>query len=114
MRVLRSISRITKIVFVANDPRSSVKNLVDLTRPSSNMFTGEPFMPMIVEPVDLFPHTSHYFTLILFTRVPTQQFHQPNYSDPLSFNQSSMGGMYSQPPQTSQSTASYTPWATGG
>ncbi len=26
-----------------------------------------------MSPVDLFPHTSHYFTLILFTRVPNRE-----------------------------------------
>jgi len=73
IRVIRAIAKISRIVFVANDPRLSMKNLVDLTRPTSSMFPGDPFMPVLVNPVDLFPHTSHYYTLLLFQRVPSAQ-----------------------------------------
>jgi tRNA (uracil-5-)-methyltransferase len=46
IRQLRSISRIDRLVYVASDPRAAMKNLVDLTRPTSATFSGDPFMPV--------------------------------------------------------------------
>lgn len=68
VRELRA-SRVNRIVFVASDPRASLKSMVDLTRPSSSTFSGDPFLPIAVQPLDLFPHTTHYMLLVLFTRV---------------------------------------------
>jgi len=72
MKAIRQIraSRIKKIIFVSSDPKTTIKNFVDLSRPSSATFFGDPFMPVVVQPVDLFPHTTHYMTLFLFMRVP--------------------------------------------
>lgn len=69
MRMLRA-TRIKKIVFVSSDPKATLKNLVDLGRPASTTFFGEPFMPALVQPVDLFPHTTHYMTLVQLIRIP--------------------------------------------
>jgi len=71
MKAIRQIraSRIKKIIFVSSDPRTTIKNFVDLSRPSSATFFGDPFMPVVIQPVDLFPHTTHYMTLFLFMRV---------------------------------------------
>lgn len=71
MKAIRQIraSRIKKIIFVSSDPKTTIKNFVDLSRPSSATFFGDPFMPVVVQPVDLFPHTTHYMTLFLFMRV---------------------------------------------
>lgn len=46
IRQLRSLSRIERLVYVASDPRAAIKNLVDLTRPTSATFSGDPFMPV--------------------------------------------------------------------
>ena len=45
VRQLRA-SRVRRIVYVSSDPRSSVKNFVDLARPSSTTFFGDPFLPV--------------------------------------------------------------------
>jgi len=73
IRAIRSIPGIKRLVYIANDPRSSLKNMVDLARPTSTMFAGHPFMPTVLGPIDLFPHTSHYFTVIRFDRIPSFQ-----------------------------------------
>ena len=45
VRQLRA-SRVRRIVYVSSDPRSSIKNFVDLARPSSTTFFGDPFLPV--------------------------------------------------------------------
>ena len=48
MKAIRQLraSRIKKIVYVSSDPKSSIKNFIDLARPSSTTFFGDPFMPV--------------------------------------------------------------------
>ena len=48
MKAIRQIraSRIKKIIFVSSDPKTTIKNFVDLSRPSSATFFGDPFMPV--------------------------------------------------------------------
>ena len=48
MKAIRQLraSRIKKIVYVSSDPKSSMKNFIDLARPSSTTFFGDPFMPV--------------------------------------------------------------------
>ena len=50
MKAIRQIraSRIKKVVFVSSDPKSCIKNFVDLARPSSTTFFGDPFLPVSV------------------------------------------------------------------
>ena len=31
--------------------------------------TGDPFLPILVQPLDLYPHTTHYVAVVLFARV---------------------------------------------
>ena len=89
MKAIRQLraSRIKKIVYVSSDPKSSIKNFIDLARPSSTTFFGDPFIPVglsndlglvgsssisvqiLFQPVDIFPHTSHYMTVVLLCRV---------------------------------------------
>lgn len=83
MKAIRQIraSRIKKIIFVSSDPKTTIKNFVDLSRPSSATFFGDPFMPVVVQPVDLFPHTTHYMTLFLFMRVSQADLLYPHRAD---------------------------------
>ena len=48
MKAIRQIraSRIKRVVFVSSDPKSCIKNFVDLARPSSTTFFGDPFLPV--------------------------------------------------------------------
>ena len=50
MKAIRQLraSRIKKIIYIATDPKSSIKNFIDLARPSSTTFFGDPFLPVII------------------------------------------------------------------
>ena len=74
MKAIRQIraSRIKKVVYVSSDPKSCIKNFVDLARPSSTTFFGDPFLPVLVRPLDLFPHTNHFMTATESTEIATE------------------------------------------
>ena len=48
MKAIRQLraSRVQRIVYIASDPKSAFKNFVDLSRPESAAFHGDPFMPV--------------------------------------------------------------------
>lgn len=69
--MLRRISKIKKIAYIACDLKCAVKNIVDLARPASKTLAGAPFVPMAVTPVDLFPHTDHCEVIIYLERADT-------------------------------------------
>ncbi|CAG2183770.1 unnamed protein product, partial [Oppiella nova] len=58
VRVLRSHPLLKRLVYVSCDPHKAIKNLIDLCRPPSKTYKGQPFVPMRAIPVDLFPHTN--------------------------------------------------------
>jgi len=64
---LRS-SRVQKLIFVSSDPKATIRNFVDLGRATSGSFHGDPFLPTVIQPVDLFPHTTHFMTVLLMLR----------------------------------------------
>ena len=66
---IRKYASVTKVIYVASDPQSAVKNFLDFVRPPSNIFKGDPFVPVKAAPVDLFPHTSNFCIVFLFMRV---------------------------------------------
>ena len=55
MKAIRQLraSRVKKIVYVSSDPKSSLKNFIDLARPSSTTFFGDPFMPVNIRNIFL-------------------------------------------------------------
>ncbi|VDM92413.1 unnamed protein product [Litomosoides sigmodontis] len=55
----RALAQLKKIVFVSCSPSLAMKNMVDLCRPTSRKFEGEPFKLTSITPVDMFPQTSH-------------------------------------------------------
>jgi len=40
-----------------------------LCRPSSKRIQGQPFMPILAQPIDLFPHTAHCELVVLLERI---------------------------------------------
>ena len=81
MQAIRQIraSRIKKIIFVSSDPKTTIKNFVDLSRPSSATFFGDPFMPVRqVVParayfIDFVSLISSSRGQLSYDRVPNQQ-----------------------------------------
>ena len=58
------------IVFTrSSHGRPDMKNFVDLARAPSGSNKGDPFLPVKIIPVDLFPHTRGFELVILFERV---------------------------------------------
>merc|ERR1719510_885910 len=78
---IRKNSTVSKVVYVASDPQSAVKNFLDFARPPSNSFKGEPFVPVKAVPVDLFPHTSNFCIIFLFLRVKMADLLSPENVD---------------------------------
>lgn len=66
---LRKTSKLNKVVYISCDPKAAVQNLIDLAKPSSKLYTGEPLIPVKAIPVDMFPHTKHCELVILLERV---------------------------------------------
>ncbi|KAJ1915791.1 hypothetical protein IWQ60_008320 [Tieghemiomyces parasiticus] len=67
---VRTCAAISRVVFIACDLKSSKSNIVDLCRPPTNKFPGEPFRPVRAVPVDLFPHTEHCEVVVELVRDP--------------------------------------------
>ena len=57
-------------VYISCDAKNAMKNFVDLARAPSGTAKGDPFLPMRIIPVDLFPYTKGFELVILFERVP--------------------------------------------
>uniref|UniRef100_A0A0R3RX02 tRNA (uracil(54)-C(5))-methyltransferase n=1 Tax=Elaeophora elaphi TaxID=1147741 RepID=A0A0R3RX02_9BILA len=55
----RALAQLKKIIFVSCSPSLAMKNMVDLCRPTSRKFEGDPFKLTSITPVDMFPQTSH-------------------------------------------------------
>ncbi|CAF2056760.1 unnamed protein product [Rotaria magnacalcarata] len=68
IQTLRSAENIKVLGYIACNPQLATHNLVDLTRPRSRNYQGEPFEAVTTTAVDLFPHTPHYELFILFQR----------------------------------------------
>ncbi|XP_072752322.1 tRNA (uracil-5-)-methyltransferase homolog A isoform X2 [Anoplolepis gracilipes] len=56
---LRKAKKLSRLVYISCDPRAAMRNVVDLARPSSKQYLGEPFVPIKAVAVDMFPHTKH-------------------------------------------------------
>ncbi|KAK6108207.1 Methyltransferase domain family protein [Brugia pahangi] len=64
----RALTQLKKIAFVSCNPSLAMKNMVDLCRPTSKKFAGEPFKLTSITPVDMFPQTSHCEWVVRFER----------------------------------------------
>ncbi|EDW18917.1 uncharacterized protein Dmoj_GI11815 [Drosophila mojavensis] len=65
---IRSASDIKRLVYVSCNPNSAKRNFIELARPESKQYKGEPFYPKTAVAVDMFPHTTHTELVILFER----------------------------------------------
>ncbi|XP_002026564.2 tRNA (uracil-5-)-methyltransferase homolog A [Drosophila persimilis] len=65
---IRSASAINRLVYVSCNPHSAKRNFIELARPESKHYKGEPFYPKSAVAVDMFPHTTHTELVILFER----------------------------------------------
>ncbi|XP_063974795.1 tRNA (uracil-5-)-methyltransferase homolog A-like [Diachasmimorpha longicaudata] len=66
---LRKSKSLKRLIYISCDPKAAVKNLVDLARPTSKQYTGDPLVPVKAVPVDMFPHTNHCELVFLLERV---------------------------------------------
>ncbi|XP_014663337.1 PREDICTED: tRNA (uracil-5-)-methyltransferase homolog A-like isoform X2 [Priapulus caudatus] len=81
IQAIRRCKQINRLIYVSCNAQLAKHNFLDLVRPASNKFRGEPFRPIVATPVDLFPHTNHVELVLLFERGS----HQP-VSDASSVN----------------------------
>lgn len=65
---LRKAKRLKKLIYISCDPNAVIKNLVDLARPNSKQYFGEPLVPVKAVPVDMFPHTKHCELILYLER----------------------------------------------
>ncbi|ALC45152.1 CG3808, partial [Drosophila busckii] len=65
---IRSASGLQRLVYVACNAHSAKRNFIELSRPESKHYKGEPFYPKCAVAVDMFPHTTHTELVILFER----------------------------------------------
>jgi hypothetical protein len=70
LAAIRNTPNITRLVYVSCDAKNAMKNFIDLSRPPSKTAKGDPFLPVKIVPVDLFPHTRGFELILLFERVP--------------------------------------------
>ncbi|EDV97596.1 tRNA (uracil-5-)-methyltransferase homolog A [Drosophila grimshawi] len=68
---IRSASAIKRLVYVSCNPHSAKRNFIELARPESKQYKGEPFYSKSAVAVDMFPHTTHTELVILFEREST-------------------------------------------
>ncbi|VDM63606.1 unnamed protein product [Angiostrongylus costaricensis] len=64
----RMMETLRHLVFVSCDPAAAMKNIVDLCRPTSKKYAGQPFMLSTIQPVDMFPQTPHIEWVVTLER----------------------------------------------
>lgn len=66
---LRKARNLSRLVYISCDPRAAARNLVDLARPPSKQYVGEPLVPVKAVAVDMFPHTKHCELVVCLERL---------------------------------------------
>ncbi|KAG4071923.1 hypothetical protein HA402_006084 [Bradysia odoriphaga] len=66
---LRNAKGLDRFVYISCSPASALRNWVDLARPYSKQYKGNPFVAKLVKGVDMFPHTQHKEMILLFERI---------------------------------------------
>ncbi|KAE9548496.1 hypothetical protein FO519_008285, partial [Halicephalobus sp. NKZ332] len=64
----RKLAEMKRLVYVSCDPNGALKNIIDLCRPQSRKYEGTPFTITSIQPVDMFPMTSHFEWVIQLDR----------------------------------------------
>ncbi|XP_017477066.1 PREDICTED: tRNA (uracil-5-)-methyltransferase homolog A [Rhagoletis zephyria] len=65
---IRAATAIKRLVYVSCNPLHTQRNWIELGRPESKQYKGNPFFPKTAIAVDMFPHTTHTELVILFER----------------------------------------------
>ena len=68
---LRRAKKLSRLIYISCNPCAAAKNLVDLARPISKQYTGEPLVPVKAVAVDMFPHTKHCELVVCLERLST-------------------------------------------
>ncbi|XP_017879985.1 tRNA (uracil-5-)-methyltransferase homolog A [Ceratina calcarata] len=66
---MRKTKKLSRLVYVSCNPRAAARNLVDLARPASKQYVGEPLVPTKAVAVDMFPHTKHCELVLCLERL---------------------------------------------
>ncbi|XP_023306220.2 tRNA (uracil-5-)-methyltransferase homolog A [Lucilia cuprina] len=70
---IRAASAIKRLVYISCNPHRAQRNWIELGRPESKQYKGEPFYPVTAVAVDMFPHTTHTEMIVLFERKSTEE-----------------------------------------
>lgn len=65
---LRNSKGLNRFVYISCSPKAALRNWLDLARPSSKQYKGNPFVVTAAVGVDMFPHTHHKEMVLLFER----------------------------------------------
>ncbi|MFH4973865.1 hypothetical protein AB6A40_000574 [Gnathostoma spinigerum] len=68
IRECRKLQSLRRLLFVSCYPSLVMKNLVDLCRPRSRRYEGDPFHVTSIAPVDMFPQTKHFEWVVQLDR----------------------------------------------
>lgn len=60
-------------MYISCSPKAALRNWVDLSRPASKAYKGQPFVATAAVGVDMFPHTHHKEMVLLFERVVDEE-----------------------------------------
>lgn len=68
LQCLRTTKGLNHIVYVSCNPTTLFQNLADLCCPENNKIKGPNFVPLSIQPVDMFPQTPHIETVVYLKR----------------------------------------------
>lgn len=68
IKAIRECQAIKKLIYVSCQPKSALLNWIQLSRPNSSKFRGNPFRLQKAQPVDMFPQTDHCELVLEFMR----------------------------------------------
>jgi len=80
IQTLRNTSCIQRIIYVSCNPTGSLTNDVPLLCcVPTNKYCGQPFKPVLAQPVDMFPFTKHCELVMVLDRMGKDEFDVENY-----------------------------------
>lgn len=67
---LRTTKGLDNLVYVSCNPESMFRDMIELSMPEyGKKFRAPPFVPIKVQPVDMFPHTPHVECVVVLKRI---------------------------------------------
>ncbi len=67
-RALRNCPSVKSVIYVSCNPKSLVMDTLPLCKPVTKRFENEPFVPVYLSGVDMFPHTELIESVVIFQR----------------------------------------------